>query len=190
MIKRALFGLALVTVLVVPMQTQAQIVGTYTVSGSSGNWFLEFIFTNNFTGEWLYDIGGRVVPISTTPLNSFDIVTTGATSSWVPTTICGWYGGWSIPVPCSFANVFASGIGTGTTMGGFTATYASILAPSTLILNARVARANPSTQFERRFVATRVSVPEPSSMMLIAMGLFGLVGVGVRRRRQDLNEEV
>ena len=177
MIKRGLFSLALVAALAVPMQTQAQVAGTYTVTGSSGAWFYNFAFT------------------ASDGIRPFTFFTSGVTET--SSTASGWSidtcnSGWTIS-NCYIAAVFADGIVSGTTLGGFLGTSSAAAAMNTVGVNYFYGNDNDPSgccAFDGSLTATRVnvSVPEPGSMMLLATGMFGLVGI--RRRRQDLNEEV
>jgi PEP-CTERM motif len=183
MIKRALGVFALAAALAVPVQTQAQVNGSFTVGGSSGNWLLSFTFTNNTAGEYLYTMGGQNGG-AVSPLNAYEIVATAAPSDWVAPSVCLWYGGWSIGPDCTFNAVFSDGIANGATLGGFTATYASDIAPEQLLMKGRLAFDTPNLGTrEASFTAYRATaVPEPGSMMLLAAGLFGLVAVRLRRQ--------
>lgn len=176
MIKRGLFSLALVAALAVPMQTQAQVAGTYTVTGSSGAWFYNFAFTaSDGFRPYRFEASG--------------VTETSSTASGWSIDTCN--SGWSIS-NCSFPGVFADGIVSGTTLGGFLGTSSAAAAMNTVGVEYFYGDDNDPNGCcgTGTLTATRVnvSVPEPGSMMLLATGMFGLVGI--RRRRQNLNEEV
>lgn len=175
MIKRGLFSLALVAALAVPMQTQAQVTGTYTVTGSSGAWFYNFTFTaSDGFRPYRFEASGVTETSST------------ASGWWINTCNLGW-----TITNCSETGVFANGIVSGTTLDGFLGTSSAAAAMNTVGVGYFYGNdPNVCCGIDGSLTATRVnvSVPEPGSMMLLATGMFGLVGI--RRRRQDLNEEV
>ena len=182
MIKKTVFALTLVAALVVPTQSQAQVTGTYTVSGSSLSWFLNFTFTNGVAGSWAF---------------SFDANFTSMVDSNLLLTYAGAPGGyihnncpddyfWGI-AECSPTGAEAYGIATGDSLSGFLATSTVGTIPDSIAFmaytwNEFVPDAGPVVTYATRVNA---SVPEPGSMMLLATGMLGLVGIRRRRRSQN-----
>lgn len=180
--KRSLTGLALVAALAVPMQTQAQITGTYTASGSTGAWLLNFTFQNNRTE------GGVYYGFSFTALDA-----TGAPTGWtqMPPTVPMYCEGdtWGIANFCSTGNVYAYGIADGASLGGFTATYTGAALPTSGDFAGtgfwHVGGEGLLSDWEQTtFSASNVSVPEPSTYLLMLTGILGMGFVAWRRREQ------
>ena len=175
MIKKTLFSLALIGALAVPLQSQAdaQVSATFDVSGSSGNWLLDFSFTNLSSvtsGQYLYYMGVNTGSVSGSP-GGFAPYTS---QSWLNSSF------WT-----DNSTIFTEGIGPGATRSGFVTTLAAADAPTSVNWWAYTYNGSSNPRFTG--TATRVSVPEPGAMMLLATGMFGLVGI--RRRRQDLGED-
>jgi len=179
MVRRLLFSLALVAALAVPVHTQAQVSATFDVTGSSGNWFLDFAFTNlssAASGQYLYFMGADL------PRSSYSSGPTGY----------GQYPGWSVggnyyALNWLTTNYFTDGISPGSTVSGFVANVASVDAPTAVDYFGYTYNSETNPWYTGTARAT-VSVPEPGSMMLLATGLLGMIGV--RRRRQDLTDDV
>ncbi len=122
MIKKTVFALTLVAALVVPTQSQAQVTGTYTVSGSSGSWFINFMFTNGVATSpyglsWIFGF-------------SADIVTpTGAPTGYALNDCLGNF--WATD-PCSPTGAEAYGIAPGDSLSGFLGTSSRETIPDTI----------------------------------------------------------
>ncbi len=180
MIKKTVFALTLVAALVVPTQSQAQVTGTYTVSGSSLSWFLNFTFTNGVAGSWAFSFDANFTSMVDSNLH---LTYAGAPGGYIHNT-CPYYF-WGI-AECDAGPAELYGIATGDSLSGFLATSTVGTIPDSIAFMAYTwdgsdTEAGPVTY------ATRVtaSVPEPGSMMLLATGMLGLVGIRRRRRSQN-----
>ena len=175
MIKKTVFALTLVAALVVPTQSQAQVTGTYTVSGSSGSWFINFMFTN----------GVATSPYGLSWIIGFsaDIVTpTGAPTGYSLDNCLGNY--WGVD-PCSPTGAQTNGIATGGSLSGFLGTSSRETIPDTIDFDYWFWDGNEEEGPVTHATRVTASVPEPGSMMLLATGMLGLVGIRRRKRSQN-----
>ncbi len=180
--RRTLMLLGLAAAIAAPSEAAAQITGTYTVAGggSVGGWFLDFVFTNHSSNTYLYYIFGG---------NNPDLLTNrGSPSGWgsYPST-CSDYGSWGV-VGCPTPGVIeANGIGPGQSLGGFGGTLDNLFGttplPNQLSFLGETCQAGGFLNCATvDFQATLVSVPEPSTYLLLVTGMLGLGLVAYRRR--------
>jgi hypothetical protein len=191
--KRTVAFLILIFFLVLSHLSFAAPLVTYTASGSSGNWLLDFSVTNTL-GVNNLDIYyfGIVNPNSGTAMTS-PTVYWGATNndSVNPSGI----GGPDI----TFNNTWtdAGGISdmiqNGETLSGFTTVFNTVSVPTSIMFNASAydwvmsgaavylgsdyfgLSGNPV------FVGTASQVPEPATMLLLGFGLIGLIAYGSKK---------
>jgi hypothetical protein len=165
---------------------------SYTVSGSPGNYDLDFSVTNNmlaWPSQLLYFFAVRLESghhITGSPADWFD---NGADANWFN------YGGSNT----EYNNTWRNGIGgiyPGNTLSGFIVHDPDLVAPSevswsavsySVILDPYTGGGNFITDWNPGFegLASPVdsaAVPEPSSVILCAFGCAGLIGYAWRRR--------
>lgn len=198
----SLFPLALMAVLAVP--SQAQIGGTYTVSGTVGSWFLDFVFAN----QYAVGSGVQIEGFGDASENSGNmLVTLGTTTSGFAargrTPGVGWGAnvrdacnlpgmeGWG-DIFCSRVSAVGVGIRPGESAGGFQATFASTYAPNAIDFSYALYGSGwdpvgNGNLVSGNFTAVRtvVGVPEPGTYILMLTGMFGL-GFMAWRRKEEL----
>ncbi len=191
--KRAVAFLLLMFSLVLSHVSFAAPLVTYTASGSSGNWLLDFSVTNtlgiNNLDIYFFSI---VNPNSGTAMTSPTVYWIANNNDSVnPSGIGGpnitfnntWTDAGSIP----------DMIQNGETLSGFTTVFNTVSVPTSIMFNASaydwvgdgVAVYSGSDYFGPNsnpvFVGTASPVPEPTTMLLLGSGLIGLAGYGRKK---------
>ena len=156
---------------------------SYTVTGTSGDYNLDFTVTNNLnTGEDIYFFGVQLsAPGITNSPGSFNST---VWSTWNNSP----YGGSNITYNNNWIDLSYSSLLPGNTLGGFDVHDTDSVAPTSVNWFAYGYFGSPYTggdnfytPYNPGFEGAAQAVPEP--MPMAAMGL-GLIGLAVRRRRR------
>ena len=161
---------------------------TYTVSGSAGDWTLDFSFTNNLGGtNGIYFVGVNLPPTE-------NIV--GSPTGW------GYWGApwtlspsgtiyndpWCVGGPpgfggCGSAGALTFSIFAGQTLSGFDVVDTALMAPSDVQFFAVTVHGSlGNVEFEGTAVSS--ATPLPAALPLFASGLGGLGLIGWHRKRK------
>lgn len=160
---------------------------TYTVSGSTGNWFLDFTVTNNMLGttQDVYFFGVQ--------LGARDIV--GSPSGYDSNSWTAWsntsYGGSSMVYNNNWIGYGSSHLTPGLSFSGFKVHSIDAIAPTGVNWFAYGSgssytgdhfNGNTNPGFEGRAGLASAAVPEPTSIALVLAGLVGAGAISRRRR--------
>jgi hypothetical protein len=170
---------------------------SYTVSGSAGNWLLDFSVTNNLGNTNDLYIFGVQLPAHN-PVGDPEPQFSAFNSNWSNAA----YGGSSIDYNNNWIsnNPALVNIAPGQTLSGFQATVTDLSAPSTVnwfalalfgtddgncgfncVLTPQSPTWNPG--FEGSAVVAVAATPVPATLPLLASALGGLGWIGWRRKR-------
>jgi hypothetical protein len=162
---------------------------SYTITGNSGDWTLDFSVNNNLAGapdQNLYFFG--------VALSSRNI--TGSPGTFDPNLWTSWnnsaYGGSNINYDNNWLDSSNSALLPGSTTSGFEVTIADPVAPASVNWFAYTYGDDPyegggnfnnamNPGFEGVATAGNTSIPEPSTLAFLGVGLAGLVAL--RRRK-------
>jgi hypothetical protein len=190
---------AALTLVAGPVSAQGAAV-SYTISGSSGSWLLDFEVTNLFPTS--VDMNAYLLGLQLGEPQAYASTPTGwtARTTGMPYTYEGDGNGtydnvWHTPT------LGSSLIGPGETLGGFGVHLTGAVAPSSVewlvtfygedtydgddayyVTEGRRTQVLNRPSFKGVATAQRQTVPEPASMALLFTGLVGVAGVAYRRR--------